>query len=246
MGDTAMRHRRGFTLIELLVVIAIIAILAAILFPVYSRVKERAKITNCVTNLRQIGMAFQQYFDDYDGRMVSGCGPVNGVYPTWDGPVLVWAKRILGYTRSQQLMACPSGPYKWTYAINVQLTNSPGNDVTGMPFSDQSLTQGSIRNATKLIELYDCVGCNGGNNNEYADHNSGDRGWANWVQRDGAVTAQALAPYEYSNGPNHNYLRFPSWGNRHGGGNCILFFDQHAKFFQKWDGGQMTFVPQKS
>ena len=246
-----MKNRRAFTLIELLVVIAIIAILAAILFPVYSRVKEKAKITNCITNLRQIGTCFQQYFDDYDGRMVPGCGPVNGVYPTWSGPVLVWAKRILGYARSQQLMACPSSSYKWTYAINVQITNTRGNDSTGMPFSDTSLTQDSIRNSSKLIELYDCIGCNGGGNNEYADHNSGDVGWTNWVQRDGAVRPPDLGGvpggnHEYSTELNHNYLRFSNANKRHGGGNCILFFDQHAKFFQNWSSAQMTFVPNKS
>jgi len=232
------QRRRGFTLIELLVVIAIIAILAAILFPVYSRVKERAKITNCIMNLRQIGTAFQQYFDDYEGHLVCGVGPdKQGQYPAWNGPNFPWARRIMGYTRSQQLMSCPSSTVKWSYAINVQLTN------TGPPFSDPNLTQDMVRNSTKLIELYDCVGCS---YDQYSDHNSGDVGWASWLQPDGAVTPQDLAPHEYSNGPNHNYLRFPSWGNRHGGGNCILFFDQHAKFFQKWDGGQMTFVPSKS
>jgi len=64
----AVRHKRGFTLIELLVVIAIIAILAAILFPVYARLKERAKLVNCVTNVKQMGIAAMQYENDYDGK----------------------------------------------------------------------------------------------------------------------------------------------------------------------------------
>ncbi|HOJ21988.1 MAG TPA: DUF1559 domain-containing protein [Armatimonadota bacterium] len=60
------QSRTGFTLIELLVVIAIIAILAAILFPVFARARENARKANCQSNLKQIGLAFQQYRQDYD------------------------------------------------------------------------------------------------------------------------------------------------------------------------------------
>lgn len=61
------RSSRGFTLIELLVVIAIIAILAAILFPVFAKAKDTAKITQCLNNLKQIGTGMQSYVDDHDG-----------------------------------------------------------------------------------------------------------------------------------------------------------------------------------
>jgi prepilin-type N-terminal cleavage/methylation domain-containing protein/prepilin-type processing-associated H-X9-DG protein len=67
------RRRSGFTLIEILTVIAIIALLAAILFPVFSRAREKARATTCLSNLQQLGMAFQQYVQDA-GRRYPGAG----------------------------------------------------------------------------------------------------------------------------------------------------------------------------
>jgi prepilin-type N-terminal cleavage/methylation domain-containing protein len=67
-----MRHSRGFTLIELLVVIAIIAILAAILFPVFARARESAVRTQCLSNIKQIALGALMYVQDYDERMPMG------------------------------------------------------------------------------------------------------------------------------------------------------------------------------
>src|ERR1700738_147445 len=64
-----MRRRTGFTLIELLVVIAIIAILAAILFPVFAQARERARMTSCLSNMRQMGLALDMYAQSYDEMM---------------------------------------------------------------------------------------------------------------------------------------------------------------------------------
>ena len=72
-----MKNRRGFTLIELLVVIAIIAILAAILFPVFAQAREKARQTSCLSNLKQIGLAFKMYVQDYDERWPQ-CDPIPG------------------------------------------------------------------------------------------------------------------------------------------------------------------------
>lgn len=100
---TEARSKRGFTLIELLVVIAIIAILAAILFPVFGRVRENARKTSCSSNLKQIGSAYAQYTQDYDGWSP---GSVTFYAP---GKASSWPTVIFPYVKSAQLFACPSG-----------------------------------------------------------------------------------------------------------------------------------------
>jgi len=92
-----MHGRRGFTLIELLVVIAIIAILAAILFPVFARAREKARQTSCLSNVKQIMLAVQQYVQDYDERM-----PAHGNNP-------VWGEALYPYVNNTQVYNCPSG-----------------------------------------------------------------------------------------------------------------------------------------
>lgn len=113
-------NRTGFTLIELLVVIAIIAILAAILFPVFGRARENARRSSCQSNLKQIGLGITQYTQDYDENM-----PV-----CWwtlpDGRQMSWKDAIQPYIKSRQLFACPSN------TINAQPTY---NTATGMPAS---------------------------------------------------------------------------------------------------------------
>ncbi len=82
MTKLRTQTRFGFTLIELLVVIAIIAILAAILFPVFQRVRENARRTVCLSNTKQIGLAFTQYTQDYDERFPGAVKGKNGVMKT--------------------------------------------------------------------------------------------------------------------------------------------------------------------
>ena len=96
--------RRGFTLIELLVVIAIIAILAAILFPVFARAREKARQASCSSNEKQMALAMMMYVQDYDEMYVSVYDDGNG-YPAGR---IIWADKIQPYIKNRQLFACPS------------------------------------------------------------------------------------------------------------------------------------------
>jgi len=100
----------GFTLIELLVVIAIIAILAAILFPVFARAREKAREASCISNLKQIGLAVIMYSTDYDDRL-----PLANEYPAAPPPADGYhqgppgiADVIEPYTKNRQIFRCPS------------------------------------------------------------------------------------------------------------------------------------------
>ncbi len=129
--------RRGFTLIELLVVIAIIAILAAILFPVFARAREKAKQTSCLSNLKQIGTAAVMYVTDYDDNLfghIAGTrypqNPGDLTWP-WSSPYYMWHQQIYPYVKNLQLFTCPSMP-----------RSSLTADATGGPAYDSSLGYG--------------------------------------------------------------------------------------------------------
>lgn len=96
---TLRPHRRGFTLIELLVVIAIIAILAAILFPVFQKVRENARRTACVSNLKQIGLGLTQYTQDSDEKLPYSRSDYDGDIP--------WQAKIYTYVKSTGVFSCP-------------------------------------------------------------------------------------------------------------------------------------------
>ena len=109
-----MRRGRGFTLIELLVVIAIIAILAAILFPVFARAREKARQTSCLSNVKQIVLGLVQYVQDYDETLphayrynAPGLGGAN------------WDTVIEPYLKNTQVLVCPSVGQARSYGYNM-------------------------------------------------------------------------------------------------------------------------------
>jgi prepilin-type N-terminal cleavage/methylation domain-containing protein/prepilin-type processing-associated H-X9-DG protein len=112
--------RTGFTLIELLVVIAIIAILAAILFPVFARAREKARQSSCQSNLKQAGLAFGMYVQDYDNRYPGNSYP-QASSPVWsDASSAIrfgWAGWIANglrpYIKNEQIYVCPSRANGW-------------------------------------------------------------------------------------------------------------------------------------
>src|SRR6201992_2386276 len=106
--EKRMKVKYGFTLIELLVVIAIIAILAAILFPVFAKAREKARQISCLSNMKQLGLGIMQYEQDSDE-----------VHVPWlaqgaNGANFGWQDLIYPYVKSTQVYVCPDNPNKTT------------------------------------------------------------------------------------------------------------------------------------
>jgi prepilin-type N-terminal cleavage/methylation domain-containing protein/prepilin-type processing-associated H-X9-DG protein len=119
-----MRRRRAFTLIELLVVIAIIAILAAILFPVFAKAREKGRQASCLSNLKQIGLGMIQYTQDYDELLP-------GNY--WGNSSTTWMANIQPYIKNYQIYGCPSDTNTW---------NDGWYGANGVPTSNAKLSYG--------------------------------------------------------------------------------------------------------
>lgn len=146
-----MKNRNAFTLIELLVVIAIIAILAAILFPVFAAAREKARQTTCASNEKQLGLAFIQYAQDYDEMLpvgtygnLNGGGSDNGNVP-YGNRGYGWAGQIYSYVKSSGVYTCPDDPTS-NSSIGVEVSYVYNNDIAGSYdlYYPRSATQGGV------------------------------------------------------------------------------------------------------
>lgn len=146
-----MLGRRGFTLIELLVVIAIIAILAAILFPVFAKAREKARQTSCLSNVRQLMTAAISYAQDYDEYLpIPYPNPaVNGGAPFWCYNATYGDGVLSPYIKNTQLFVCPSARgYNPGYGISV-------HDMGYYYLQREDKSLGQITNPSSTIYLGD-------------------------------------------------------------------------------------------
>jgi len=193
-------RRRGFTLIELLVVIAIIAILAAILFPVFAKAREKARAASCLSNQRQLGTACVMYAQDYDETL-----PVWGQTPT--GPF--WPSYIEPYVKNRQVYLCPSDKpggcnraYKKHFGQNVSYAMAHG----GVGYT----VVARLGEIPRPAEKYFIGECNG--------LLSPDASGAGWN------------PYLIGPDPKYGFGEDRWLSKRHNGGQNVSYLDGHAKW----------------
>jgi len=239
--------RRGFTLIELLVVIAIIAILAAILFPVFAQAREKAKQATCLSNLKQQGLAFQMYIQDYNAYPRSfvtlpstpvPAAPVGGwfyfVTPQGYSPsyVMLWENYLYPYVNNVQVFLCPDIGDAYglneTYSGSGSLNTDVYQGNYGINSAVQGLADAAIVDAAGTYCVMDSFGYTIGwtycvNPNTYGSGGPGEY-W--WLPGEGA-----LPGYPSSNDLHGGAVPFGQddyMSGRHSGGDCILYCDGHC------------------
>jgi prepilin-type N-terminal cleavage/methylation domain-containing protein/prepilin-type processing-associated H-X9-DG protein len=244
------RHqKKGFTLIELLVVIAIIAILAAILFPVFAQARDKARQATCTSNLKQIGSAFQLYMQDYDGRAPVNCNRIGGADTTenylrnscWPG----WISAVLApYEKNADIYTCPSkttgggwvDPRKNPTVNPANRLNPAGvNRSSGRPISytynenglghqDSTLSgrsEAAFQEPASLAIMWDSV-------NPWTDCWFATSTCSIWHQRDLCYYFGPLPGMSSCAGQRRDLT---AW---HSGGLNFLFYDGHVKW-NRWE-----------
>jgi len=235
-------NRKGFTLIELLVVIAIIAILAAILFPVFAKVREKARQTSCLSNLKQLGLAVAQYNEDFDEKSPNGA---NWSYPGGNG----WAGEVYPYIKSNNVFLCPddSAGSHSSYAYNsnntvLTIVGNNGVSVDGYPLS-------AYASPSKTVLLFEVDGNHytlpdawtiqtdvfqAGGNGGYspASYGAGNGTWMPAIYGAGAGASLKIATGYLKNTITADHTYFLNPTGRHTDGSNFLMADTHAKWFR--------------
>lgn len=197
--------RRGFTLIELLVVIAIIAILAAILFPVFARAREKARQTACLSNVKQLTLAMMQYAQDYDEVF-----PYFQANPARGEP---WWNVTQPYCNNEQILQCPSRPASGSTTYWGKYYPYPRY---GMNHYIQYNTSGAgamaiIKRPAEIVLLGDCC------------HGMGDSWRIAWPLAPGSSTSSPRKCDEARATQNEDWAA-------HNGGTNLGFVDGHGKW----------------
>jgi prepilin-type N-terminal cleavage/methylation domain-containing protein/prepilin-type processing-associated H-X9-DG protein len=199
--------KRGFTLIELLVVIAIIAILAAILFPVFAKAREKARQSSCLSNTKQISIAILSYAQDYDERL-----PGSYIYEGAAGDTNVlmsFGALCLPYIKNSQIFACPSGAVAGGWAgtdLLIPKNSYWAPDASFCAMVNTKLSLGAIDSPSDSILFF--------------DNNTNSGMWEFVCPAPG--TAQAYV----------DYLNNPAYGQRHNDGRNYAFADGHSKWMK--------------
>jgi prepilin-type N-terminal cleavage/methylation domain-containing protein len=216
------RRNEGFTLIELLVVIAIIAILAAILFPVFARARESARKTSCLSNIKQIGLGFMMYAQDYDETLPGvpfGSCPTCWPWAAWpgtpgDGWMAAFYTPLQPYIKNVQILQCPSqnpiGRWYDQNGISYMYNEFMYNSNNGF---DKLSALAAAQEGVAKVALFS-EGISSGIFNDW------DNGGPAPKDQDGMTRLRYL---NYTGG---------FWTQQHGGPN-IGYGDGHAKFVPK-------------
>jgi prepilin-type N-terminal cleavage/methylation domain-containing protein len=214
----------GFTLIELLVVIAVIAILAAILFPVFGRAREKARQTACFNNLKQIGLAYHMYAQDHDDTIVPGCN-WNAGHHREEDPRSWYDGLLQPYVKNDQVFRCPSFKFKRypSYMISFigydpKSLAIPASSNNGYPNRSGIKTVG-LAQASRPSEIILTYENTYGDDFQGGKHASRVWDWADyWNPRPWN--------YDWKKG-NSQGAPFPG---KHFGGHNNLYFDGHVKW----------------
>jgi prepilin-type N-terminal cleavage/methylation domain-containing protein/prepilin-type processing-associated H-X9-DG protein len=237
--SVARRNSRahGFTLIELLVVIAIIAILAAILFPVFAQAREKARQTSCLSNMKQIGLAVMMYSQDYDSVL-----PV-----TLDNEPYVFTTRLTPYIKNRQIYKCPSSAYAIGAIQQKQGNNGNGNYMTDPNSGCVNLGASTVGASQFYSDIYapldydinpsfttNWTACNGAPGG-YKPGRSLDDGNVTSVAKAVIMIDFPSAWYLWPAGQfgfNQSFWGGSGFKGRHNEGSVVLHADGHAKWYR--------------